>query len=412
MRSMGRGTARRVVEGSPAEAGASYPSTTLRVVPLPIFRWGGKLATSCVKGGSSCRQLRVLPKLHAGLLADTGAGPLRRRTVAVAALGMAIPVVAGLLLGRLEEGLTIGLGAVLLAGAPDPAPEASAERPSALKKALPALLAVVAATAIGGAPWSDGPMIALVCVAGLASGYSRPLAIAAIQFSIYLVLSAGFLDGAAGHRGGAALIFGLGALWNIALRILLHERGDSPPETPPQPKRVVTAAQRRAHYRRTLRSLPGWQFPIRLGIGLASASAIRHLWPAHHFYWIMLTVALLTQRPVERIPTKTLQRLAGTIGGVAVTWAILGSTPAAALAGFVCVLAAALPIARSRSYLLYSIVSTPLILLVMDLGAPIQTSLLTDRLVATLVGGALVVAINCLLEVLLNRAERRKAEAR
>jgi hypothetical protein len=37
---MGRGTRRSLVEGYMAQASASYPSTTLRVVPLPPLRAG------------------------------------------------------------------------------------------------------------------------------------------------------------------------------------------------------------------------------------------------------------------------------------------------------------------------------------------------------------------------------------
>ena len=40
------------------------------------------------------------------------------RTLAVAALGMGVPVAAGLVAGRLEAGFTTGLGAILLTGAP------------------------------------------------------------------------------------------------------------------------------------------------------------------------------------------------------------------------------------------------------------------------------------------------------
>jgi uncharacterized membrane protein YccC len=133
------------------------------------------------------------------------------------------------------------------------------------------------------------------------------------------------------------------------------------------------------------------------------ASIIRHLWPAHHFYWIMLTVALLTQRPVEHVPVKTLQRLIGTIAGVGITWLILigGSSPLI-LAMIVCGLGVLVPIARARSYLLYSLAATPLILLVLDLGKPIETALLTDRMAATIIGGAIVIVANIVSDRFMN----------
>jgi ABC-type proline/glycine betaine transport system permease subunit len=44
------------------------------------------------------------------------------------------------------------------------------------------------------------------------------------------------------------------------------------------------------------------------------------------------------------------------------------------------------------------VISTPVILLVLDLGKPVATALLTDRLAATLMGAAVVVALNIILE--------------
>jgi hypothetical protein len=315
---------------------------------------------------------------------------------------MGVPVAAGLLLGFRDAGFTIGLGAILLAGAPA-APGAAQEGSHPALAVLPALLAVMFATLVGGRIWSDAAVIPLVAVAGLLSGYSRPLAVAAIRFSIYLVLSAGFLEGASQHRGLAALIFGLGALWNIVLRTLLAERTNVPADAPSE-RRTPTAAQRRAHFRKILRTLDGWQFPLRLAFGLGIASGIRHAWPGHHYYWVLLTVALLTQRPLEHVPVKTMQRLIGTIAGVAAAAVLLVSFSSYwALAVLACLLAILVPVARARSYLLYSVVVTPLILLVLDLGRPIALTLLSDRLVATLAGGAIVIAGNITFDRLLAR---------
>jgi hypothetical protein len=322
------------------------------------------------------------------------------RALGTAAIGTAGPILAGLALGHVHEGLTIGLGAMLLAGGPRD--DTAAEQPSHASAILPALLAILCATLIVGLPGHDLATIALAALAALVSGYSRPLAIAAIRFLVYFILCLTLLEAAGEHRGAAAILFGIGALWNLAVRATLPR--PARPAAPETPARVPTPAQRRAYFRRTLGTRAGWQFPIRLAIGLAAAMLIRDLWPAHHFSWVVLTVALLTQRPVEHLPVKLTQRTLGTTAGVAASWAILVLHPSQpVLAGILCLLAIAAPFARAGNYLAWSAVSSPAILIVMDFGRPIETMLLTDRLVATLAGAAIVLAGNFLADRLLPR---------
>ena len=76
------------------------------------------------------------------------------------------------------------------------------------------------------------------------------------------------------------------------------------------------------------------------------------------------------------------------------------------LAVLICVLATAAAVARARSYLAYSVISTPVILLVFDLGKPVATALLADRLVATILGAAIVLTANISLDRLIGRPQR------
>ena len=349
------------------------------------------------------KSLHLPSRLWRDVVAIDPGEPVSLRMLAIAALGMGVPVVAGLMLGQAEAGFTIGLGAILLAGAPTGASGSAATQPPPLSQSIaPALIAVAVATGVSALPQPDLALISLTAVAALLSGYSRPIAGGAIRFIIYFVLSVGFLDGAPAHRGAAALIFGLGALWNIALRGILAGGRRSQKGVAHKTRQTPTNAQRRAYFRRTLYRLEGWQFPLRLALGLGIASVLRHLWPTHHFYWILLTVALLTQRPIEHVPVKTVQRLAGTLGGVALTGAILCYVSSPVALGIVaCLLATVVPLARARNYLLYAVVSTPLILLVLDIGKPIASALLTDRLIATLAGGLTVMTLNVLFDRLL-----------
>ena len=316
------------------------------------------------------------------------------RTIVVAAIGMAVPALAGLAAGQLAIGFNIGLGAMLFTSGPA---EEGAEQPSQLSAVAPALLAVAAATLTAGEPWSGAVAIALAAVAAMTSGYSRPVAVGAIRFIVYLMLCASLLESAGAHRGGAALLFGAGALWNMAIRAMLGGRrvpAPAPPGARPQP----TPTQRRAYFRRTLNTLAGWQFPIRIAAGLALAKAVRLLWPSHHFGWVVLTVALLTQRPLEHFPVKITQRALGTLAGVTATWAVLAAQPSPlGLALLVCLAAIVAPFARAGNYLVWSAITSPVILMVMDIGRPVAPEMLTDRLAATLIGAGIVLLGNFLM---------------
>ena len=322
-----------------------------------------------------------------------------RRAIWVAALAIAAPILVGAVVGRLDVGFTIGLGAMLLAGESPTTPSVGAERTSPGSAVYPALLAVVLASLIAALPSADVCMIALAGAAAVVSGYSRPVAVGAIRFIIYLVLSVTLLESAGAHRGGAALIFGLGALWNVAVKVMLSSKVLVPIPAVRQP----SSAQRRAYFKRSLRSLSGWQFTLRLVVGLGLASVLRHLFPAHHFTWIVLTAALLTQRQLEHVPVKITQRSAGTILGVLSTWLILLVRPTGwTLALAICGLGTAAPLARARNYLLYATLSTPVILLVMDIGKTVDAALLVDRLTATLIGAVIVIALNVMMDRLIS----------
>jgi hypothetical protein len=60
----------------------------------------------------------------------------------------------------------------------------------------------------------------------------------------------------------------------------------------------------------------------------------------------------------------------------------------------IAVLAGLRPLLKARSYLAYSAIMTPLIVLVMGAGHPLGTGILVDRFIATLAGVALIIAAN------------------
>lgn len=88
---------------------------------------------------------------------------------------------------------------------------------------------------------------------------------------------------------------------------------------------------------------------------------------------------------------KTTQRTLGTAVGVLLAGLGLRvPLPATALVALIGLLAGARSHFKQRNYLAYSVVMTPLVVLVIDAGHPPEWSLLADRLLATVIGGALV----------------------
>jgi uncharacterized membrane protein YccC len=127
------------------------------------------------------------------------------------------------------------------------------------------------------------------------------------------------------------------------------------------------------------------------------AELARQNLPLTRPYWVLLTVALVLKPDFGSVFARAVQRGAGTLLGV-----LLGSALLALLAevpgrGWVLVAmalaAAVLPWARTVNFGLFSVVQTPLIILLLDLALPSSPGLVGARLVDTLVGCAIVLVL-------------------
>ena len=327
--------------------------------------------------------------------------------IVAAALGMAVPVLLAGISGSGDPapGLAAAMGGLAVSHV-----EIAGGFPAYLRgraKALaPAILAAPLAVLCAGHGWlTDAALVLLVGIAATVGGISRAMAVATTRFILFLMIvnatatptkalgakeAAGFLTlVASGAIWTSALSFALGAVvrWHRGMNVSASES---------QP--IPALRQKYARWRRSLASFAGWSYPIRLVTGIAVAAAIDLCWPDHHLHWIGLTVAILTQRQVEPVPVKMTQRALGTAIGVAVaTLTLRWGLPSWALAVVVGILAGARPLLRIRNYLAYSAVVTPLIVLIIDAGHAPDSGLLLDRLLATLIGAALVVGTNLLV---------------
>jgi len=317
-----------------------------------------------------------------------------------AATGVAVPAAIGLLAARPAIGFAVAMGAMLFGGSEstEPGGEHGAGRRSLSGIAASAVFVGMAppiATLCARWNWGDALAIALVTVLAAISGYSRPFAVAAMRFIVFLVMSMSIMSQPGGNPGGVALLLGLGAIWGAIIRVALRAAEAPTPAAEAATPRNPTRRQRITRLKRVLRTAEGWQYPVRLAIALALSSIIRHLWPDQHFSWVLVTAVLLVERQPEALLVKTIQRALGVVLGVALTGLALAEIRSAvAIAALVCLLATLRPWLRARNYLAYSAVMTPLILLVMDLGTPIGGGVLIDRLIATLLGAAIVITVN------------------
>lgn len=350
----------------------------------------------------------------------SGTARVDRTLMLVSFLAVAVPIAVALLLKRPGIGPAIALGAVLLA--PEPAQGNAAGHGAILAALLlPAGAAMVAACMLARLPGADALMIALGTGAATLVNYSRPAAVAGVRFIVVLVLTLALIGPHAVH-GGAALLFGIGALWRTGLQLLVRSGPiDMAPAAPAlasalapatapasAARRAPTPRQLRAHLRRQLQTLQGWQYPLRLAAGLAAACVVRALWPQHHFDWLVVAVVLMTPRTIEHVPVAVTQRVLGTLIGVCLAGAVVhAGLPYTALLLLLCLCGTLAPVARSGNYAAYCALSTPLILLAMDAHGPIGDGMLAERLAATVLGGLLIAGANLAMEGLLRLTLRR-----
>lgn len=314
--------------------------------------------------------------------------------MAAAAFGMAVPVMLGFLSGHPKAGFSAAIGALAVGRA-----EAGATLAARLRgevEALgPAACAALLAVVSGGWGWPrDLVLVVAAAIAATTSGYSRSMAVAATRFVLFLmILSAVPVPDV--RQGARFLVLVLlGASWTSALSLasaaLARRQTELSSDPPP---RQPTARQKFLRWKRSLSCFAGWSYPVRLTSCLAVGVVLERLWPNHHLHWIGLTVALLTPRQAEAIPIKITQRAIGTAVGVgAAEVALRPGMPGWGLVIAVALLAGARPLLRVRSYLAYSLVMTPLIVLIIDAGRAPEAGLLADRLLATVLGAALVIA--------------------
>lgn len=329
--------------------------------------------------------------------------------MASSAIGMAGPVAVGALMGDLHAGLIASIGALAVGGAAMGTSLAH-QAQEFLKALAPVALATLAGAALAGHGWATvAGVVGISAVAGLAGGYSLAMVPASARFIIFLLMALN-LATTVPHPLNLFGLIAAGAVWTALVSMILASavrahRGPRLAMEDGLPS-AATARQKFERWKASLARFTGWQYVLRLTACLAIAEAIQVIWPQHHSYWIGLTVALLTQRQIEALPVRTTQRALGTALGVLLAGLMIAYQPSpAVIVGVVAVIAGIRPLLKAKNYLAYSVIMTPLVIILLDGGQAPQAGLLIDRLGATLAGAALVVAANALVGPLVPKLE-------
>jgi hypothetical protein len=336
--------------------------------------------------------------------------------IIAAGLGMAVPVLLGMVSGHLAAGLAATLGGMVVSGVGIRS-SAVVQAESELAAVVPAVLASCLAVVIYGHTWLTALMLVLLPgVAAIIGGYSRFTVKVTKRFIVFLTIISALISPTGSLQGsrplGLLLLVTLGALWTSVLNqlfgALTRRRRNFILAIPDGSASIGTPSQKLRRWNYSLTRFTGWQYPLRLVLGLGVAVWLRCLWPDHHLHWVALTVAILTPRTVEAVPVKTTQRSLGTaIGVLAASLFMAFEVVPWVFVATIGLLAGARPLLKAKNYLAYSVIMTPLIILIMDAGQPPDRNLLIERLVSTLLGAALVIGANLLFVKLSPRGRVR-----
>jgi hypothetical protein len=325
-------------------------------------------------------------------------------------LGVAGPVLAAALMGHPTRGLVASLGALMVAGVGRKLSASAQLRDLGILLSAGLAAWIASALIMGRGLLTDTLVVLLGAAAAVLSSYSRPTAVLATRFIFALIVTVNLMD-AARHRIGVVALMIVGALWTALLTLLLGAVAraveaanptTSLPNGVEQPR--YSPNQLRTRWKRSLSELSGWQYALRLTIGLAIAESVASLWPGRHAQWIAVTVVLVTQRKLEPTSVRATQRVLGTVLGVIVASLLaICHLPLWSMTMLVALLGGVRPLIRARNYLLYSLVMTLLILLILDAGRAADFSVPFERLLATLVGAGLVLSTGMVVSQLTAR---------
>lgn len=321
-----------------------------------------------------------------------------------ATLGVGVPLAAGLITGGTAPGILVGLGG--LAGAIADRPGTHRLRARAISLAgAGGAVGLFLGTLIHGRGWLAVAVLVLVAGASAlisAAGDAWPET--AFCLLVYAVLGAGPLG--ALQPWWVPIPFLLtGLCWSLLLSVaewlltsrmvdrprprVVRRTGASAP-TPGRgafPRRLPVLVQQA---RLTFSAVSGF----RLMLCIAVAALVSEVLPLGRSYWVVLAVALVGKPDFGSIFARAMQYAGTTVVGAVIGGLLIAAgPPEAVLLAPAVVLAALLPVARSRQYGAFVLVLTPVVILLVDTPTSGGLAPAVGRLVDVVLGCAIVLAI-------------------
>lgn len=322
-----------------------------------------------------------------------------------AALCVGAPAALGFALDDVVTGVTVALACVL---------RTVGERPDPFAANVRSLLV---ATPIGACGYVFGyaeglPLPALVGLmavvafaAGVLAGRGGALALGSMQLLLITSVAIGVPDAEVGRT--VLLFFGGAALYLACLAVdaFVFEPGlrAGAPRTPAGPSSADPGLG--AVLDPALLRQAG-----RLALSFAVAVSARGWVDLQHWFWVPATVGLVMQPSFGSVPGRAVERAIGTVLGAVVAACVLVVVPDGVGLGLAMgLLAATIPWAKLASYALQSAGLAAVVVLLVDQVSPSAiVGLPVQRVLATVVGGAIVLVFGFLVWP---EARRIEAEA-
>jgi len=339
------------------------------------------------------------------------------------ALGAAVPLVLGVLLGHVEYGVFAALGALPAGFAATTGARAKEHSAAVLLSAFGMAVASFAGAVLADRPWLVVAALASCAyAAGLCSAFSPRISIATLQWPVALLLATATPSGPGGAALRAALVL-TGGAWQALLTFLdtRHEQSYSfernlrgevaeaadatakrrkqlrSPGVPGMPGVPLTRSLRRIgatlHAGLDPRSAHG-QHVLRLALVATVTHAIAIMAGLSHGYWAALTAILVLKPEHATTIRRSLDRIGGTaIGvllGVVLAWiGAAGTLPLLLVATLALVLAYAV---FTANYFVFCVFLTGFVVLLLDLLGDGAAQTAVSRLAATAIGGTIALA--------------------